>query len=490
MSDVVVSEQPPIVVALVDDYEVVLIGLAHMFDAYRDLIVIAEIDTNRPLTDDVDIALYDSFAQPEADHDEINVLIDNPHARRVVVYTWNFHPDLIASATAKGASGYVSKTLPARELVTVLQAVHAGEIIISRACRPRSAGDRPRLAGSNRGPHGPGIGDSRPDHAGQEQPRGRRADVLVDQHDQVVHPLHLPQDRRQQPHPSRALGHRTRLQARPSPHRPLARRTLTRPGRCPSGGDHVARRPSRVAQPRSGLDHADDADWQHWPQRERTAWILASGIRTGRCTSVNAEWPPSGDTSTTVPMVGALMVGSADGESAAIARRRPGMKLPAPETCARPATLTALRPLDQMVALSLDVKRGTLCKWVKAAREARDGGADPDGLSESERSELQRLRGEPRATHRSRDPRKEAAFFHPRDDAVIRFRSSMVTVALHRRADVCPGRVAKLELLRLGVGTDRHDGKNEPLRSRDRSNAAIARGDHRTIMWLPVGTGS
>ena len=47
-----------------------------------------------------------------------------------------------------------------------------------------------------------------------------------------------------------------------------------------------------------------------------------------------------------------------------------------------------------MVALSLDIKRGTLCKWVKAAREARDGGADPDGLSESERSELQRLRRE------------------------------------------------------------------------------------------------
>ena len=38
--------------------------------------------------------LYDSFAQPESDHDEIGVLVDNPRARRVVVYTWNFHPDL------------------------------------------------------------------------------------------------------------------------------------------------------------------------------------------------------------------------------------------------------------------------------------------------------------------------------------------------------------------------------------------------------------
>ena len=121
----------PIVVALVDDYEVVLTGLAHMFDAYRDLIVIAEIDANRPVVDDVDIVMYDSFAQPEADHDEINVLIDNPHARRVVVYTWNFHPELIDSAFAKGASGYLSKTLPARALVTALQAVDRGERIVS-----------------------------------------------------------------------------------------------------------------------------------------------------------------------------------------------------------------------------------------------------------------------------------------------------------------------------------------------------------------------
>ena len=103
----------PISVALVDDYDVVLIGLAHLFDHYRDRIVVAEIDANQPVADDVDIVLYDSFAQPEADHDEIRVLIDNPHARRVAVYTWNFHPELIENAMRKGASGYLSKTLPA-----------------------------------------------------------------------------------------------------------------------------------------------------------------------------------------------------------------------------------------------------------------------------------------------------------------------------------------------------------------------------------------
>ena len=81
--------------------------------------------------DPVDIVLYDSFAQPESDHEEIGVLVANPCAHRVVVYTWNFHPDLVASAEQHGAHGYLSKTLPARELVVALESVHAGEKVIS-----------------------------------------------------------------------------------------------------------------------------------------------------------------------------------------------------------------------------------------------------------------------------------------------------------------------------------------------------------------------
>ncbi len=131
MDDMASSTKGPITVALVDDYDVVLMGVANMIDGYRDRVVVAELDTNAPLDDAVDIVLYDSFAQPEADHEEIAVLVANPRARRVVVYTWNFHPDLIASARRHGAHGYLSKTLPARDLVSALEAVHAGEVVIS-----------------------------------------------------------------------------------------------------------------------------------------------------------------------------------------------------------------------------------------------------------------------------------------------------------------------------------------------------------------------
>ena len=52
----------PITVALVDDYDVVVKGVANMLDPYRDRIVIAELDSSMPVKDTVDIVLYDSFA--------------------------------------------------------------------------------------------------------------------------------------------------------------------------------------------------------------------------------------------------------------------------------------------------------------------------------------------------------------------------------------------------------------------------------------------
>jgi DNA-binding NarL/FixJ family response regulator len=124
---------PPISVALVNDYDVVLEGLARMLDRYRDRVVVVEIDANEGVEDVADIVLYDNFAQPESDRDEVSTLVANPRARRVAVYTWNFHPELIENARTRGVHGYLSKTLSARDLVAAIEAVHAGEVVISDA---------------------------------------------------------------------------------------------------------------------------------------------------------------------------------------------------------------------------------------------------------------------------------------------------------------------------------------------------------------------
>jgi DNA-binding NarL/FixJ family response regulator len=123
----------PITVALVDDYDVVLLGLAHMFDGYEDRVRVVEIDSRESIEDSIDVVMYDSFAQPESDQDEIDALIRNPRAGRVVVYTLNFHPSLVASAIDRGVHGYLSKAIHAEQLVESIEAIYAGEKVIDDA---------------------------------------------------------------------------------------------------------------------------------------------------------------------------------------------------------------------------------------------------------------------------------------------------------------------------------------------------------------------
>ncbi len=124
---------PPVRLALVNDYDVVVAGVARMLDGYTDRVFVAELVTNKGVQDAVDVVLYDNFAQPEADRDEVDTLVANPRAARVAVYTWNFHPELVQQARERGVHGYLSKALPARELVDAIERVHAGEMVVSDA---------------------------------------------------------------------------------------------------------------------------------------------------------------------------------------------------------------------------------------------------------------------------------------------------------------------------------------------------------------------
>ena len=129
----------PICIALVDDYQLVLLGVKHMFDSYRDRIMVAEISAGDPITTDVDIALWDTFGQAEADRNDFRDILANPHVGKLVVYSWQTDAPLVEAAFAKGASGYVSKAVTAAELVDALERVHAGERVVSpEAPRPRT----------------------------------------------------------------------------------------------------------------------------------------------------------------------------------------------------------------------------------------------------------------------------------------------------------------------------------------------------------------
>lgn len=124
-------------VALMNDYEVVVRGLARMLGPYSDRVRVAELDVNLTPGQSVDITLYDTFAVPQTDNDTIDALIADPVSGRVVVYSWTTQPELVRAGLAQGIAGYLPKTLAAEDLVAALQRVHAGEEVVIAADKSR-----------------------------------------------------------------------------------------------------------------------------------------------------------------------------------------------------------------------------------------------------------------------------------------------------------------------------------------------------------------
>ena len=70
----------PIRIALVDDYDVVVIGLAHMLAPFGDRITVVELDVQQPVSGDVDIVSGVGFDKV----DERNPAFDSLNIHRVV----------------------------------------------------------------------------------------------------------------------------------------------------------------------------------------------------------------------------------------------------------------------------------------------------------------------------------------------------------------------------------------------------------------------
>lgn len=129
----------PIRLAIVNDYEVVVRGLAQMLDpggTTSDTFDVIELDLQTEVAQEVDIALYDTFAQSQGGGPDVARLVANPRVAKVVVYSWNVQERVIGSALEQGVAGYVSKELSAAELRDALSRIHTGEVV-----RPRTRDD-------------------------------------------------------------------------------------------------------------------------------------------------------------------------------------------------------------------------------------------------------------------------------------------------------------------------------------------------------------
>ena len=123
------STTGPVRLAIVNDFEIVVAGVASMLAGHRDRVVVVELDSRVPVLADVDVVLWDTFAQVVGDGVDLGHLTRS--GAKVVAYTWSAHPDSVARAMAQGVAGFLSKGLTAVQLMDALEAIHGGEVVTS-----------------------------------------------------------------------------------------------------------------------------------------------------------------------------------------------------------------------------------------------------------------------------------------------------------------------------------------------------------------------
>jgi DNA-binding NarL/FixJ family response regulator len=114
--------------AIVDDYAVVVAGVASFLSAER--IDVVETGATTQVISDVDVVLYDTFGQVQGKGIDLEDFVRDSGGAKVVIYSWNLDPHLIEEALAGGASGYLSKVLTGPALVKALERIMSGETVV------------------------------------------------------------------------------------------------------------------------------------------------------------------------------------------------------------------------------------------------------------------------------------------------------------------------------------------------------------------------
>ena len=128
----------PLRLAIVDDYAVVVAGVASFLEVER--IDVVETGATTPVISDVDIVLYDTFGQIQGVGIDLEDFVRHSDGAKVVIYSWNLNRQLIEQAIAGGASGYLSKVLTGPAVVAALERIMGGEVLVMAGDSETSVG--------------------------------------------------------------------------------------------------------------------------------------------------------------------------------------------------------------------------------------------------------------------------------------------------------------------------------------------------------------
>jgi DNA-binding NarL/FixJ family response regulator len=120
----------PVTVALVNDYELVLAGVAAMLRPYRDHLIVLDRALERSPDRTVDVSLFDTYGAADGQLDRVKALAEDPMAGAIVVFSFSTAPQLVTASLGAGAGGFVSKTVNGRQLADAIITVADGHRVV------------------------------------------------------------------------------------------------------------------------------------------------------------------------------------------------------------------------------------------------------------------------------------------------------------------------------------------------------------------------
>src|SRR5688572_17666600 len=96
--------QLPVRVAAVNDYELIVAGVANLLSQFPDrLRVVERIVMGESIDEQIDVALYDTYGRVGIAARALQALVATPRIARIAVFSLDLQPELIEEGRAAGA---------------------------------------------------------------------------------------------------------------------------------------------------------------------------------------------------------------------------------------------------------------------------------------------------------------------------------------------------------------------------------------------------
>jgi two-component system, NarL family, response regulator LiaR len=127
------QERGPVRIAVLNDYDIVVAGVAAVLRPFSDRVEVVDLaaggaERTRLHEAELDLVLYDTFGRSQGG--ALNIAGMTSKRIRVVVFSWNTDPALVAASLEAGAAGYVAKSATADELVSAIERIAAGQRVV------------------------------------------------------------------------------------------------------------------------------------------------------------------------------------------------------------------------------------------------------------------------------------------------------------------------------------------------------------------------